>query len=139
MDDDRLDDSLRLAVMRLARRMRLERGINDLRDHQLSVLFTLLREGAMSVGKLGEVERISAPSITRTVNVMVKSGYLKRSGDKDDGRVVVVEMTEAGRAAALEARRRRAMWFSEALRGLTEVERRSLHSASEILQRLANS
>jgi DNA-binding MarR family transcriptional regulator len=137
--DDYLDDGLRLAVMRLARRMRLERSVKDLRDHQLSVLFTLLREGPITIGKLGELERISAPSITRTVNLMVKSGYLVRSAAEEDGRLVVVNVSDAGQKIASEVRRRRAAWFSEALRELSDEDRDLLKSAIQILQRVTDS
>lgn len=137
--NENIDDDLRLAVMRLARRMRLERSVEDLRDHQLSVLFTLLREGPVTIGKLGELERISAPSITRTVNLMVKAGYLFRSAAVEDGRLVVVDVTEAGRKIASEVRRRRAAWFSDALRELSDEDRDLLKSAIRILQLVADS
>ena len=136
---DNLESALRLAVMRLARRMRLERGAHDLRDHQLSVLFVLMREGPISIGTLGEIERVSRPSMTRTVDAMAKAGYLRRSIGPDDGRQVVVDITPDGRRAATDIRRRREEWFSDALLNLNEDERRTLLEATALLQRLADS
>ena len=136
---DSAEDELRLTVMRLARRIRLERGSEELRDHHLSVLFTLLREGPMSIGRLGEIERVSAPAMTRTVDAMVSAGHLARTAEPDDARRVVVSMTEAGRRAATEVRIRRAEWFSAALQQLDDEERRTLSNAVRLLQRLADS
>jgi len=136
---ENLEDELRLSVMRLARRMRLERDDGDLPDHQLSVLFVLLREGPISIGLLSEHERVTPPSMNRTVNAMAQWGLLNRASASDDGRRVLVDITEAGRRAAGEIRRRRAAWFSLALRELSEAERGSLGEAAVLLQRLADS
>ena len=64
--DDSLNDDLRIAVMRLARRMRLERAGTDVTDGQLSVLFVLWKEGGQTLGSLREHERVPPPSITPT-------------------------------------------------------------------------
>ena len=53
-----LDDDLRIAVMRLARRMRLERGGSDVTDGQLSALFVLAKHG----------RRVSARSATSSAS-----------------------------------------------------------------------
>lgn len=138
-EDHQLEVALRMAIVRLARRMRLERAEDDLRDHQLSVLFVLLREGPITIGALSELERVSPPSMTRTVNVMVEAGYLTRTSADDDGRRVVIEVTDAGRRAGSEIRRRRQAWFSSVLEALSDDEQAALGVAAGLLQRLADS
>ena len=72
MDTAALAHDLRLAVMRLSRRMRSERDPENelLPVGQLSVLGALKRLGESTVGELAAVERVQPPSMTRTVNCL---------------------------------------------------------------------
>src|SRR5215216_3117858 len=59
--------TLRLGVMRLARRLRVERKNDDLTFNQLSALGTLRRHGPLPVGEIAAHENVKPPSMTRTV------------------------------------------------------------------------
>ena len=74
--DEGLSSALRVSVMRLARRIRLERSSEDLSFNQLSVMGTLLRSGELTLGELAAIERVKPPSITRTVNWLVDAGLV---------------------------------------------------------------
>jgi DNA-binding MarR family transcriptional regulator len=134
-----LDDDLRIALMRLVRRMRLERAGDDVSDGQLSVLFVLWKEGAQTLGSLSEHERVSPPSMNRTVNALVDSSFVTRSASPDDGRKVVIRATDAGLEIARETRRRRAAWFAQRLDSLPDDQRATLAAAAPILRELADS
>lgn len=136
---DEAETDLRIAVMRLARRLRLERAEGDLTDSQLSVLFVLWKEGPQTLRSLAEHERVTPPSMNRTVNALVEAGVAARGDAPDDGRKVVVNATEAGIALALETKRRRAAWFSHQLEALDGDERALLTAAAPLLRRLADS
>ncbi len=136
---DASDEELRLAIARLARRIRLERVQGDLADGRLSVLFVLLNEGPQTLGSLSELERVTPPSMNRTINALVDAGLVARSGDPDDGRRVLLAITDAGREIVLETRRMRAVWFSRALETLGGDERAALDAALPVLRRLADS
>ena len=139
LDDDSRGDDLRIAVMRLARRMRLERAGNDVTDGQLSVLFVLWKEGAQTLGSLSEHERVTPPSMNRTVNALVEAGLVTRTTAPDDGRKVLIEATDAGAEIAKETKRRRVAWFDRQLSSLDESERAALDAAAPLLRRLADS
>src|SRR5664279_3070957 len=109
------DDDLRLAILRISRRMRLERTETDISDSQLSVLFVLGKEGTQTLGSLSEHERVTPPSMNRTVNALVDAGLVTRSSAPDDGRKVLIDATEAGLQVAQEAKRRRQAWFARQL------------------------
>ena len=79
---------LRMSIFRLARRLRAERADDSLSDGQFAVLAHLSIHGAHTLGALAERERVSPPSMNRTVNCLEESGYLRREGDPDDGRRV---------------------------------------------------
>lgn len=132
-------DDLRLAVMRLARRLRIERADGDVTDSQLSVLFALAKEGPMTLGALSEHDRVSAPSMTRTVGGLVDAGLVQRSAAPDDGRKVVVDLTDAGRQLVDATRERRVAWFEEHLAALSPEDQRALLAAAPIIRALADS
>lgn len=137
--DEELNDDLRIALMRLVRRMRLERADGDISDGHLSVLFVLWKEGAQTLGSLSEHERVTPPSMNRTVNALVESGLVTRSSSPDDGRKVLIEATGSGLEIARETKRRRAAWFAQRLDALPRAERDALAAAAPILRQLADS
>ena len=137
--DEALDDDLRIALMRLVRRMRLERADGDISDGQLSVLFVLWKEGAQTLGSLSEHERVSPPSMNRTVNALAEAGLVTRGSSPDDGRKVLIEATDAGLEIARETKRRRAAWFAQRLDALPREQRDALAAAAPILRELADS
>jgi len=132
-------DDLRIAVMRLARRMRIERVDGDVTDGQLSVLFVLAKHGPQTAGALSEYDRVSAPSMTRTVGALVDAGLVSRSAAPDDGRKVLIDLTEAGRRIVAETRERRIAWFNRQLESLSADEQRTLLAATPIIRALADS
>ena len=79
-----LANDLRITVQRLARRVRFE-GTPEVAPHLFSVLVKL-RQRPHTPGELAQYERVSAPSMTRTVNCLVDAGYVDRIPDPDDGR-----------------------------------------------------
>jgi DNA-binding MarR family transcriptional regulator len=136
---EELNDDLRIAIMRLTRRLRAERADGDVTDGQLSVLFVLWREGAQTLGSLSEHERVSPPSMNRTVNALVAAGLVTRQDSPDDGRKVLISATDAGVEVVRETKRRRAAWFARQVASLSPADRATLDAATPILRELADS
>jgi DNA-binding MarR family transcriptional regulator len=137
--DTGLAAGLRIAVARLTRRIRSERDPhNELSLGQLSVLGSLYRGGACSIGELAALERVQPPSMTRTVNCLEEDGYVVRKPHATDGRQVVIELADKGRSTLEADRRRRDAWLAQRLRELTPEERSVLRQAAPILERLAS-
>ena len=136
---EQLEDDLRLAIMRLSRRMRAERAGEDVTDGQLSVLFVLWKEGAQTLSSLAEHERVTPPSMNRTVNALVEAGLVTRDISPDDGRKVLIQSTETGLEIANETKRRRVAWFARQLATLTPGQRATIDAAIPILRELADS
>jgi DNA-binding MarR family transcriptional regulator len=127
---------LRIATFRLARRMRTQRAVDSMSDGQFAVLAGLSVHGPHTLGELADRERVSAPSMNRTVNCLQESGYVRRSADESDGRKVVISLTDEGRSVVEETARRRDAWVEEALAELTPRERRTVSDAAKIMQRM---
>ena len=129
--------TLRIATFRLARRMRTQRAVDSMSDGQFAVLAALWTHGTHTLGELADRERVSAPSMNRTVNCLQELGYTTRSADESDGRKVVIALTDAGRAVVAETARRRDAWVEAALDELTPAERATIAEAAEIMARMA--
>lgn len=134
-----LSAALRVAVARLSRRLRAEKPVEDISDSQYSVLAYLVREGPRAVGQLSDFERVTPPSMNRTVNCLVDAGYVERMSTPEDGRKVLVQTTEAGRALVAETRRRRDACLVRRLEELAPAQRELMAEATAIMRELADS
>lgn len=127
---------LRIAVMRLSRRLRQQRSDAEISASQFSTLGWIHSEGPLTIGRLAELERVTAPSMNRTVNCLVEAGYVTRRTDDDDRRKVLVEVTPAGDATVKETRKRRDAWIAKRYAALSPEDREVLARATTILGRL---
>ncbi|WP_308279657.1 MarR family winged helix-turn-helix transcriptional regulator [Phycicoccus mangrovi] len=132
---DRLTSDLRMVCMRISRRVRFESS-TDLAPHQFSALVRL-EDGPRTPKEVAEIEQVSAPSMSRTVNGLVERGLVARADDPTDGRQVILSLTKEGRRAIRETRRRRDQWLATRLERLTDDERALLADATALLERLA--
>lgn len=129
---------VRLAVFRLSRRLRLEKTDDELSDTQFGVLAVLNRFGPHTLSALAERERVTAPSMNRTVNYLEGRGYLRRDADEADRRRSNIVITDAGAAVVRETIAKRDAWLTSRIRRLPAEERAVLVQAAEILGRIAS-
>jgi DNA-binding MarR family transcriptional regulator len=133
-------DSHQLArsVARLNRRLRQERQ-TDLTPTQLSVLGSIMILGPSTPSAIAAHERVQPPSITRTLTCLVDEGLAIREPHPDDGRQVLISVSDKGDAVLAEERDRRDEWLAQRLAELTTAERKTLREATALLERLAAS
>lgn len=131
-----LASELRIAVMRLARRLRQERSDDAYTPSQLSALAVLDRCGPLSPGELAAKERIQPPSMTRIVAALEAAGLAAREAHPDDGRQAVLSVTKSGAKLLAADRRRRDAWLARRLADLSPEEVETLRSAVPVLERL---
>lgn len=136
--DTSLASDFRMATFRLARRLRSQRAVDSMSDGQFAVLAALKVHGPHTLGELAERERVSAPSMNRTVNCLEESGYVSRTPDEDDRRKVNVDLTDAGRGVVEETVRRRDSWLEHALDELEPAQRDVLAQAALIMREVAS-
>ena len=132
-----LAGELRIALLRTARRVRMERSSTEITDGQYSVLHGLANLGPLTPGVLADREHVQPPQMTRTVTALVEAGLVARSEHPTDRRQVLVTITAAGEQEVRETKRRRDAWLAKRLAGLTLAERATLAEATEILRRIA--
>jgi DNA-binding MarR family transcriptional regulator len=133
-----LASTLRLSVMRLARRMRAQRADTMLTLSQLAALATLDRHGALSPGELAAHEKISPPSMTRLLGVLEGAGLVLRTAHPTDRRQVTLAVSPTGQELLKEDRRRRDVWLAQRLQDLDPDDLAVLQRAAGIIDRLAS-
>ncbi|MEX0152965.1 MarR family winged helix-turn-helix transcriptional regulator [Microbacterium sp. HMH0099] len=127
-----------MATFRLARRLRAERAVDTMSDGQFAVLAALTVHGEHTLGQLADRERVTAPSMNRTVSLLEDAGFVSRTPDPADRRRVTIRLTEDGVAVVDETVRRRDAWLEHALAELDERERQTLADAAEIMRKVAD-
>src|SRR2546421_9622047 len=136
-DDRPLASRLRLAVVRLNRRLRAQRTSSTVTLTQYSALSSLKKCGPMTPGELAAKEVVQPPSMTRVIAALEDLGYVSRRPHPTDGRQSIVELTDEGTAYVLADISAREAWLDKRLAQLTEAERRTLTEAAEIIDRMA--
>jgi DNA-binding MarR family transcriptional regulator len=98
--------------------------------YEALVLLTFSRNGSLPLGKMGERLQVHPTSVTSIVDRLEASGHVVRRRHPDDGRAVLAEITDAGRAV-VEAATADLVAARFALRDLSED---SLRDLSELLR-----
>ncbi|MFK5688721.1 MarR family winged helix-turn-helix transcriptional regulator [Ornithinimicrobium sp. LYQ92] len=129
-----LAHDLRIACMRVARKVRFDAD-NTIAPHRFSVLVRL-HDRPRTLGELAAIEQVSAPSISRTVAQLHEQGYVDRAPDPDDGRLVHLSLTDAGREVVDRERALRDAWMAARLEGLSEGDRELLRKAAVLIEQV---
>ncbi len=108
----------------------------DLTPAQQAAVQSLWRLGPVRMGELARYLRIRLPSATSAVDGLERLGLAERKPDPDDGRAVVVQLSEHGMALTSELIAARNTLLAGHLSDLTEDERRTLDDAVPALNRL---
>jgi DNA-binding MarR family transcriptional regulator len=66
--------------------------------YEALVLLTFSRAGSLPLGKMGERLQVHPTSVTSIVDRLEAAGHVVRRRHPEDGRAVLAEITEAGRA-----------------------------------------
>jgi len=136
--DPELATRLRLAVTRMARRLRQESSTvgTGISPTLTAALATVERCGPLTPSALADAERIQRPTATRIVAALEQRELVSRSPDPADGRVSRVEITRAGRALLKRIRSRKSEYLARRLKRLTPAQQATLAEAAELLELL---
>jgi DNA-binding MarR family transcriptional regulator len=96
-------------------------------------VLTILREGPRRITELTELEGIAQPTMTLLVKRLEDRGWILREGLPDDGRVVMISLTEAGSAAQQRLRGQFLRAMRTDLRQLSDQQLKALSAATETL------
>ncbi len=139
-DPDELAAALRLSIGLLLRRMRQIPTPDELTLSESAALARLDRGGPATSAQLARAEQISPQSMGATLGALQARGLIGRAPDPEDGRRMILSISETGLAVLRDRRNRRSAELARALStGFTATELRQLAAAAPLLERLANS
>ncbi len=132
--------ALLVSVGLLRRRLRQVQVKGELTLPETSALARLDRGGPATATALAKVEQISPQSMGATLAGLESRGLIERRADPDDGRRILLSVSEAGLAVLRDRRNARAQQLAEALaHGFTPAELAQLLAAAPLIERLAQS
>lgn len=134
-----LASALRLAVVRLNRRMRAQRANSAVTISQLAAMSTLDFHGPLTPGELAAHEKVQPPSMTRVLAGLEDIGLVRRQPHPTDGRQVIVQLTDAGKQLCRDEVRMREAWLSRRVAELDPEDREVLRRAVEVINAMVES
>jgi DNA-binding MarR family transcriptional regulator len=130
--------AVRVAVGLVVRKLKQAPLDGDLTMAESSALSRLERGGPATSSDLARVDRISPQSMGVTVATLEERGLVRRSRDPEDGRRIVLSITESGLRRMHDKRGARTEQLAAALRdGFSDAELGQLMAAAPLLERLA--
>ena len=137
---DRSDRIDRVSSQLLPRVAVLTRLLTSQLDSELSRtelgLLNTLSGAPRRITELAELERLAQPTLTQLVQRLERQGFVTRERQADDGRVVLVSLTQTGASALDDFRSRASAALGAHLAELPDAEVESLAAATETLGRL---
>jgi DNA-binding MarR family transcriptional regulator len=129
---------LRMTIGMLLRKLRQIQLGADLSMPESLTLSRLDRGGPATSSDLARLDKISPQSMGATLAVLEQRGLVARSRDPEDGRRIVLSITEQGRQVTRDRRDARTEHIARALQtGFTEAELGQLRAVTPLLERLA--
>jgi DNA-binding MarR family transcriptional regulator len=128
-------DRLHSAAIHLLRHARKRDVVAGQGPARLSALSVLVFGGPMALGQLAAAEQVKAPTMSRIVAGLKRSGLAKIEADAKDARRIRVTATAKGKRLLQQARVRRIRLLAETLSGLREAELDTLLRAAELMER----
>lgn len=139
VDRAALADRLHSVAIHLLRRVRRGDEVSGLSAPRLSALSVVIYRGPISLTELAKAEGVTAPTMTRLVQALVKAGLVEKSVDASDNRAVLLRTTDAGRATLGLARARRLAAIEELLSRLDPDDAAEVERAVSVLEPLLRS
>jgi DNA-binding MarR family transcriptional regulator len=103
-----------------------------------ATLATLAESGPTRLTALAVSEGVTQPAMTQLVGRLEEAGLAVRSADPADGRVVQVQITDAGRAVVADRRALRAERLSALLSRLSQADQDALAAALPAMNALTS-
>ena len=135
-DPAQLAEALRPALLRVARRLRLEAQKAGVSALDAVILGQIHRRPGVGVCDLADAEQISRPTMSGHVKRLEAAGWVVRAEVAEDARRAGLQVTPAGERRLETIRRLRNDWLAARLARLEPDDREDLARAAPALLRL---
>jgi DNA-binding MarR family transcriptional regulator len=131
-----LANRLNSAAIHLLRRISRQDGVDGVPPARLSALSVLVFGGPMTVSALARRERVATPTMTRTVDALVRDGLVVRNPVPGDRRASLLTVTDRGRDLLERGRARRIEGLAGELAAVTPERLDVIEAALDVLEHL---
>jgi len=130
--------ALRVAVLRIYRALRI-RTNHQVTPSQGSALARIEQAESVRLGRLAQLEGISAASMSKIVDSLEEDGFVTRVPDPLDGRASMIQLSPNGRDMIHTIRVANTEALEVALTTLSEAELQLLRASLPVLEKVAAS
>jgi DNA-binding MarR family transcriptional regulator len=127
-------DRLHSAAIHLLRHARKQDVLSQQGPARLSALSVLVFGGPMTLGQLAKVEQVKAPTMSRIVSGLKRSGLARIETDAKDARRIRVSVTSKGERMLQRARQRRIQIVAQTLAPLANAQLAILREAAALIE-----
>jgi DNA-binding MarR family transcriptional regulator len=137
LDPSEVASALMLNVGLFVRRLRQSRWTAELTTPEQSTLSRLERGGPASASDLARAEQVTPQAVGPLVAGLEERGLVMRCSDPQDGRRVLLSVTESGLEALRDKRSARVERMANVLaEDFSRAELETLHAAAQLIERL---
>ena len=133
--EDELPTRLRLAIMRLARRLR-QQADADATPSMLSALASIEYRQPVTLGELAEAERVTPPTMSKIVARLQEDELVTRTPDPDDKRIQRLSLSIRGERFIARSKSRKNAYLAKKLRKLEPHEVAKLEAAVAVIEKI---
>jgi DNA-binding MarR family transcriptional regulator len=130
-----LANRLRPVLLQLNRELRREIHSLGVTGGQAALLIQVKKRPGIGVRELAELERVSAPAMSKAIDKLERAGLVTRERGSDRRRVGI-QLTAEGDRVLTSVRRRRTAWLAARLKTLSPAELDAVDAALEPLSSL---
>jgi DNA-binding MarR family transcriptional regulator len=135
LTEEELPTRLRLAIMRLARRLR-QQADADATPSMLSALASIEYRQPVTLGELAEAERVTPPSMSKIVARLQEAALVTRTPDRNDKRIQRLSLSIHGERFIARSRSRKNAYLAKKLRRLDAHEVAKLEAAVVVIEKI---
>jgi len=133
--EQELPARLRLAIMRLARRLR-QQADADATPSMLSALASIEYRQSVTLGELAEAERVTPPTMSKIVARLQETELVTRTPDPNDKRIQRLSLSIRGERFIARSKSRKNAYLAKKLRKLEPHEVAKLEAAVAVIEKI---
>ncbi len=102
-------------------------------------LLRILSHEPHTLSELAARHGVAPSTMSRSIDLLVRRGWVGRESDPSDRRLVIVQVTDAGQAAHRAMDQQIEDALTQRIEALSDIERNQLVAGMQVLQRLLSS
>lgn len=128
-----LREGLRLLVRKLGVLERGEASCCGITLSQCHTIVEIGRAGKMSANRLTEILGVDKSTVSKSIDKLVNQDFLIRDSDPQDGRSLILRLSDKGQLSFAEIEKRAITYFAEVVDGIPDNKREQVIESLQYL------